>query len=252
MLFPLQTHPTSLEFEHVWLWSRGYDPNLRGLFGCFHGYIMLHNVTYNITYVEYIRYPSIASIPKLVHHALRRCVETALPVAKSLELPIKVEPGICEILTVGAMACLDLFRDGGRSSMIWQWLWWKYGEHMGNMRFMSHHCLVVSNFFLCLFFEKAIEMGDSPKTQDPIDLSNSMWESYPCHKPTSFGDGFYMHKMVMNLGMVALGIGFPTLCCQVFPPGFLDAEELQKDFGLGNSETWPLLVSVSSFIHHSS
>ena len=61
---------------------------------------MLHNVTYNITYVEYIRYPSIASIPKLVHHALRRCVETALPVAKSLELPIKVEPGICEILTV--------------------------------------------------------------------------------------------------------------------------------------------------------
>ena len=130
-------------------------------------------------------------------------------------------------------------------------IWGTYGEH----EVLSHHCLVVSNFFLCLFFEKAIEMGDSPKTQDPIDLSNSMWESYPCHKPTSFGDGFYMHKMVMTWGWWHWALGFPwfpTLCCQVFPPGFLDAEELQKDFGLWNSEKWPLLVSVSSIIHHSS
>ena len=45
--------------------------------------------------------------PKLT--TSRRCVETALLVAEALDLSIKVEPGICEILTV---------RGGG-----WVWTW---------------------------------------------------------------------------------------------------------------------------------
>lgn len=38
--------------------------------------------------------------------SLRRCIETAVPVAQRLGLPIKVEPGICEILQAGGWAQL--------------------------------------------------------------------------------------------------------------------------------------------------
>ncbi|CAL1142831.1 unnamed protein product [Cladocopium goreaui] len=52
-----------------------------------------------------------------------RCVETALPVAKSLELPIKVEPGICEILTVfppGFLDAEELQKDFGSIDLSYQ------------------------------------------------------------------------------------------------------------------------------------
>ena len=67
-------------------------------------------------------------------------METALPVAKSLELPIKVEPGICEILTVERWG--KIFYD---MAVIMVKIWGTYGEHMGNM---NHHCLVVSIFLI--------------------------------------------------------------------------------------------------------
>ena len=120
-------------------------------------------------------------------------------------------------------------------------IWGTYGEH----EVLSHHCLVVSNFFLCLFFEKAIEMGDSPKTQDPIDLSNSMWESYPCHKPTSFGDGFYMHKMVMTWGWWHWALGFPHCVARSSPRASWMRRNCRKILGWGTQRRghcWSLLA----------
>ena len=48
---------------------------------------------------------------------------------------------------------------------------------------------------------------------------------------------FHSKLLVYQVGAI-MGTGFPTFpqhLRQVYPPGFLDAEDLQKDFGFRNS-----------------
>ncbi len=133
-------------------------------------------------------------------------METALPVAEALHLSIKVEPGICEILTVA----------GGFGSGKWE------NRDIPEAVILSK-------------MGKVRKTGDSPKIGLCVHGHVLIHEiSILLLKDLHT----FLHELIMNMDIlysICKETFLTVVICQVYPPGFLDTDQLQQHFGSKNS-----------------